>query len=55
MVKDTAIGTLAGALSGRVTLSGTVLRLPAPSGTGLLENDTIMPGSEVMFSSRSIS
>ena len=54
-MKDIAIGTLAGVLSGSLTLSGTVLRLPAPRWTGLLENDTIMPGSEVMFSSSKIS
>ena len=51
MEKETEMGILAGASSGNITLTGMVLRLPAPSSTGLLEKEISIPGSEVMFSS----
>ena len=51
IVNETFSGTLAGVFSGKRTVTGTVVRLPADKETSSLENDTSTPGSSVMFSS----
>ena len=47
-------GARAGVVSGSVTVTGMLVRLPAPKDTMSLENETSTPGSSVMFSSRRI-
>ena len=48
-------GCPAGVVSGRVTITGILVRLPAPSVTTSFENDTVTPGSSEIFSSIIIS
>ena len=55
MMMDTPNGCPAGVVSGRVTITGMLVRLPAASVTTSFEKDTVTPGSSVMFWSITIS
>ena len=52
---ETPTGCPAGVVSGRVTMTGMLVRLPAPSATTSFEKETVTPGSSVIFSSITIS
>ena len=48
-------GVPAGVLEGSTTVTGMFVRLPAPRETISFENETVTPGSSVMFSSSTTS